>query len=120
MGEGHSPGNEHENVSHSVLSLSATPWPAVCQAPGPWNSPGKSPGVGAIPSPVDLPNPGIKPRCLALQADSLPSEPPRKPITQAEETANTWCWGLKHAKIIPGTARKPIRLQLESERSTAL
>ena len=29
-------------------------------------------------APGDLPNPGIKPRSLALQADSLPSEPPRK------------------------------------------
>ena len=31
------------------------------------------------PSPADLPNPGIKPRFLALQVDSLPSEPPGKP-----------------------------------------
>ena len=31
------------------------------------------------PSPRDLPNPGIKPRSPALQADSLPSEPPGKP-----------------------------------------
>ena len=30
-------------------------------------------------SPEDLPNPGIKPRSLGLQADSLPSEPPGKP-----------------------------------------
>ena len=30
----------------------------------------------AFPSPGDLPHPGIKPRSLALQADSLPSEPP--------------------------------------------
>ena len=30
----------------------------------------------AICSPGDLPNPGIKPRSPALQADSLPSEPP--------------------------------------------
>ena len=29
--------------------------------------------------PGDLPNPGIEPRSPALQADSLPSEPPRKP-----------------------------------------
>ena len=31
------------------------------------------------PPPGDLPNPGVKPRCPALQADSLPSEPPGKP-----------------------------------------
>ena len=33
-----------------------------------------------FPSPGDLPDPGIKPGSLALQADSLPSEPPGKPI----------------------------------------
>ena len=32
-----------------------------------------------FPSPGDLPNPGIKPRSPALQADSLLSEPPGKP-----------------------------------------
>ena len=32
-----------------------------------------------FPSPGDLPNPGIEPRSPALQADSLPSEPPGKP-----------------------------------------
>ena len=30
--------------------------------------------------PADHPNPGIKPRSPVLQADSLPSEPPRKPM----------------------------------------
>ena len=32
-----------------------------------------------FPSPGDLPNPGIKPRSRALQADSLPVESPGKP-----------------------------------------
>ena len=32
-----------------------------------------------FPSPAGLPNPGFKPRSPALQADSLPSEPPGKP-----------------------------------------
>ena len=31
-----------------------------------------------FPSPWDLPDPGIKPRSLALQADSLPTKPPGK------------------------------------------
>ena len=31
------------------------------------------------PPPGDLPNPGVEPRCLALQADSLPCEPSGKP-----------------------------------------
>ena len=48
----------------------------------PWNSPGKNTGVGSgrVPSPGDLPDPGIKPGSPALQADSLPSEPSGKPI----------------------------------------
>ena len=33
-----------------------------------------------FPSPGDLSNPGVEPRSLTLQADSLPSEPPGKPI----------------------------------------
>ena len=32
-----------------------------------------------FPSPGDLPDPGIKPRSLAMQTDSLPSELPGKP-----------------------------------------
>ena len=31
-------------------------------------------------SPVDLPDPGIEPRCPALQADSLPTELSGKPL----------------------------------------
>ena len=33
-----------------------------------------------FPPPEDLPNPGVKPRSSTLQADSLPSEPPGKPM----------------------------------------
>ena len=32
-----------------------------------------------FPSPGDLPNPGIEPRSLTLQVDSLPTEPQGKP-----------------------------------------
>ena len=32
-----------------------------------------------VPSPGNLPNPGIEPRSPTLQADSLPAEPPEKP-----------------------------------------
>ena len=42
--------------------------------------PGKNTGVGCHALlRGGLPNPGIKPRSLALQADALPSEPPGKP-----------------------------------------
>ena len=47
----------------------------------------------AIPFSRDLPNPGIKPGSPALQADSLPFEPPRKPP-----------WGIWWAQI---TLAKP-------------
>ena len=33
-----------------------------------------------LPSPGDFPNPGIEPGSPALQVDSLPSEPPGKPV----------------------------------------
>ena len=33
-----------------------------------------------FPSPGDLPDPGIEPGSPALQADSLPSEPPGNPL----------------------------------------
>ena len=64
-------------VSHSVIPILCNPMD--CNPPGcsvyeilqarilPWV---------AIPSPGDLPNPGIKPESPALQADSLPFEPP--------------------------------------------
>ena len=44
--------------------------------------PGSSAHWNGLPfsSPEDLPDPGIEPRSSALQADSLLSEPPGKPI----------------------------------------
>ena len=64
-----------ESKSHSAVSDSLRPHGLY----SPWNSPGQNTGVVAIPSPGDLPNPGIKPMSLALQADSLPAEPQGKP-----------------------------------------
>ena len=46
----------------------------------PWNFPGQNTRViSQFPSPGDFPNLGIKPKSPALQADSLPAEPPGKP-----------------------------------------
>ena len=46
----------------------------------PWDSPGKNTGVGChFLLQGNLPDPGIEPRSLALQADALTSEPPGKP-----------------------------------------
>ena len=39
--------------------------------------------MGWLPTPGDLPNPGIEPRSPALQVDSLPAEPPGKPKNTA-------------------------------------
>ena len=39
----------------------------------------------SFPSPGDLPDPGIKPRSPASQADALPSEPPGKPNKQNKQ-----------------------------------
>ena len=44
----------------------------------------------AIPSPGDLPDPGIKPRPPPLQADSLLSESPGKPVN-LKYPANRCC-----------------------------
>ena len=65
----------------SLVQLFATPWTVAYQA---------SPSLGfsrqeywsavPLPSPGDLPNPGIKPGSPALEADALTSEPPGKPL----------------------------------------
>ena len=69
-----------KSKSLSSVQLFGTPWTVAYQA---------LPSIGfsrqeywsglSFPSPGDLPNPEIKPRFPALQADSLPSEPPGKP-----------------------------------------
>ena len=43
-----------------------------------------------LPSSGDLPDPEIKSRSLALQADALPSEPAGKPRTEAEDIKKRW------------------------------
>ena len=69
-------------VSHSVVSDSTTPWTVAHQAPLSVGFSRQECCSGTpVPSPGDLPNPGIKPRSSTLQADSLPSEPPGKSFT---------------------------------------
>ena len=64
-----------ESQSHPVMSNSLQPHGLYIL----WNSPGQNTGVGSLcPSPGDLPNPGVEPRFLTLQADSLSAEPQRK------------------------------------------
>ena len=68
--------------SRSVVSvwLFATPWTAAYQAPPSKGFSRQEYWSGLpLPSPGDLPNPGIEPRSPTLQADALTSEPPGKP-----------------------------------------
>ena len=69
-------------VTHLCLILSDPMGCVACQAPLSMEFSRREYWHGLpFPSPGDLPDSGIKPRSLALQADSLPSEPPGKPIT---------------------------------------
>ena len=66
-------------TSHSVMFV--TPWTVAHQAPLFMGFSRQEYWSGLpCPPPGDLPNPGIKPGSSALQADSLPSEPPWKPL----------------------------------------
>ena len=66
-------------ATHCVY-LFATPWTIACQTPLPTELSRQEYWSGLpFPSPEDIPNPEIKPRSPALQADSLPSEPLGKP-----------------------------------------
>ena len=64
-----------------LVRLLATPWTVAHLAPlsmGFFRQEYLS-GL-SFPSPGDLPDPRIEPRSPSLQADTLPSEPPGKPI----------------------------------------
>ena len=62
----------------SHIRLFATPWTVACKTPLSMEFSREEYWSG-FPTPRDLPDPGIKPRSPALQADSLPSEIPMKP-----------------------------------------
>ena len=63
--------------------LFVTPWTAAHQAPLSMGLSRQEHGSGQLfPSPGDLLDPEIKPRSPTLWADSLPSEPPGKPVTE--------------------------------------
>ena len=64
-----------------------TPWTVACQAPLSMGFPRQEYWSGLpFPSPGDLPNPGIKPTCLALARGFFIVEPSGKPITVATVT----------------------------------
>ena len=66
-------------ISHARLFV--TPWTSAHQSPLSMGFSRQEYWSGLpFPSPGDLPNPGIKLGSPTLQADSLPSEPSRKPL----------------------------------------
>ena len=93
----------YESVSPSVVSDSLQshklqPSWLLC----PWSSPGKNTSVGCHSLLQGIfPDPGIKPRSPALQADSLPAELPGKP----------WASCYNHCIIIPVAKLFPIVLE---------
>ena len=70
---------QQNNITqHAVTQLCPTFCnPMDCSPPGSWS------GLPS-PPPGDLSNPGIYPRSPALQADSLPAEPPGKPSSSKD------------------------------------
>ena len=77
-----SPCQHNQTLKVKVKSLSrvrlfATPWTVAHQAPPSMGFSRQEYWSGLpFPSPEDLPNPGIEPGSLPLQADALTSEPP--------------------------------------------
>ena len=75
----------------SRVGLFAAPWTVAHQAPLSMGFSRQEYWSGLpFPSPGDLPNPGIKPGSLTLQADALSSEPPAT-LRQGEEKTH-WMW----------------------------
>jgi len=59
-------------------------------------------GGSPFPSPGDLADPGIEPRSPALQADSLPSEPPGKSIHLFAQSKGREQPVLKRSELLNG------------------
>ena len=73
--------------SLSPVRLFSTPWTVAYQAPLSIEFSRQEYWSGLpFPSPGDLPDPGIKPRSPALQADTLPSEP----LKETEKDLDKW------------------------------
>ena len=111
--------SEFAHVKVKVKSLSrvrlfATPWTLAYQAPPSMGFSRQEYWSGLpFPSPGDLPNPGIKPRSLTLQADALPSEPQEfahrstKTFSSVTQSCPTLCDPMNHS--MPGL---PVHRQL--------
>jgi len=82
--------SQSKSESLSVMSDSLQPHGLY----SPWNSPGQNTRMGSFPFPGDLPKPGIEPKSPALREDSLPAEPPGKPVI-----ATVWSNSHNHQKV---------------------
>ena len=93
--EGYSKGKERRKKrkcqSFSLVRLLLTSWTVGLQ-------PSSSSGIfqagilEPFPSPGDLPDPGMEPRCPALKADSLPCEPAGKPLFPVKANGQQLKW----------------------------
>ena len=82
----------------SCVQLFATLWTVVFQAPLSMGFSTQEYWSGLpLPTPGDLPNLGIEPVSPALQADSLPTEPPGKPPQPPA-----------HSLLFPSSQRPPV------------
>ena len=75
-----------EVKSLSRVRLFKTPWTVAYQAPPSMGFSRQEYWSGLpFPSPGDLPDPGIKPRSPALEADALTSESPGKQVSNLQD-----------------------------------
>ena len=82
--------------TRSVVSDSVTPWTVACQAPLSMGFSRQESWSGLpFPPPVDLPNPGPKPRSPALAGRFFTTEPPGKFILDAGN-----CFATKLSRIL--------------------
>ena len=105
----------------SCVRLFASPWTVACQAPLSMRFARQGYWRGLLCPPAgDLPNPKVKPRSPALQADSLLSEPPGKPkntgvgslsLLQGTFPAQKSNWGLLHCRRILSQLSLPNRVR---------
>ena len=98
--------------SFNRVQLFGTPWTEARQAPLSMAFSRQEYWSGLpCPPPGALPHPGIKPGSPALQADSLPSEPPGKPLC---------LWGIISTCIVHRRNRKASKVKEFVEEHTAV
>ena len=83
-------------VSWNDVKVKVAPSCLTLQLYSPWNSLGQNTGVGSLCLlQGNLPDPGIEPGSPALQADSLPTELPGKPLPRFDPWVSEILWRRK-------------------------